>query len=65
MKNLLRSARESRTRRVALDEVTRVDAAADFFGEEHVPRYAISMGVATILEACGPAHHVPDASVHH
>ena len=36
---------------MALDEATRVDAAADFFGEEHVPRYAISMGVATILQA--------------
>ena len=46
-----RSSRESRTRRVALDEATRIDAAADFFGEEHVPRYAISMGVATILQA--------------
>ena len=36
---------------MALDEATRVDAATDFFGEEHVPRYAISMGVATILQA--------------
>ena len=34
-----------------LDAVTRRDAAADFFGEENVPREAITMGVATILEA--------------
>ena len=33
-----------------LDRVTRVDAASDFFGEPHVPRKAITMGVATILE---------------
>ena len=31
--------------------MTRKDAAADFFGEENVPREAITMGVATILEA--------------
>jgi len=42
---------ESRTRSVTLDPVTRIDAAADFFGEEHVPREAITMGVGTILEA--------------
>jgi glucosamine-6-phosphate deaminase len=41
----------SRTRLVHLDNVTRRDAAADFFGEEHVPREAITMGIATILEA--------------
>ena len=34
-----------------LDAITRRDAAADFFGEENVPREAITMGVATILEA--------------
>jgi glucosamine-6-phosphate deaminase len=45
------SGRESRTRRVALDTVTRRDAAADFFGEDNVPYEAITMGVATILEA--------------
>jgi hypothetical protein len=28
-----------------------MDAASDFFGEEHVPRRAITMGVGTILEA--------------
>ncbi len=42
---------ESRTRVVHLDAVTRRDAAADFFGEEFVPREAVTMGVATILEA--------------
>ncbi|MEX2582781.1 MAG: glucosamine-6-phosphate deaminase [Gemmatimonadota bacterium] len=42
---------ESRTRRVALDTVTRRDASADFFGEDNVPYEAITMGVATILDA--------------
>ena len=42
---------ESRTRLVHLDAITRKDAAADFFGEENVPREAITMGVATILGA--------------
>lgn len=45
------SRADSRTRLVTLDTVTRRDAAADFFGEENVPREAITMGVATILEA--------------
>jgi glucosamine-6-phosphate deaminase len=45
------SGMESRTRLVTLDTITRKDAAADFFGEEYVPREAITMGVATILEA--------------
>lgn len=42
---------DSRTRLITLDMVTRKDAAADFFGEENVPREAITMGVGTILEA--------------
>jgi glucosamine-6-phosphate deaminase len=42
---------EARTRLVTLDTVTRRDAAADFFGEDNVPRAAITMGLATILEA--------------
>jgi glucosamine-6-phosphate deaminase len=42
---------DSRTRLVHLDAVTRRDAAADFFGEEFVPKEAVTMGVATILEA--------------
>ena len=45
------SGAESRTRAVTLDLVTRKDTAADFFGEENVPREAITMGVATIFEA--------------
>ena len=45
------SGAESRTRLVHLDAVTRADAAADFFGEDHVPREAVTMGVATILNA--------------
>ncbi len=45
------SARESRTRLITLDHVTRMDAASDFFGEQYVPRRAITMGVGTILEA--------------
>src|SRR5438552_7402468 len=45
------SSADSRTRLVTLDTVTRRDAAADFFGEEYVPREAITMSVATILDA--------------
>jgi glucosamine-6-phosphate deaminase len=45
------SASRSRTRLVALDAITRSDAAASFGGEEHTPRFAITMGVKTILEA--------------
>jgi glucosamine-6-phosphate deaminase len=45
------SGLESRTRLVHLDTITRKDASADFFGEENVPREAITMGVATIMAA--------------
>jgi len=45
------SGADSRTRRISLDTVTRRDAAGDFFGEENVPTEAITMGVATIMEA--------------
>jgi glucosamine-6-phosphate deaminase len=45
------SSAASRTRLVTLDTVTRQEAAADFFGEDGVPREAVTMGVATILEA--------------
>jgi glucosamine-6-phosphate deaminase len=45
------SGENSRTRVVHLDSVTRRDAAADFFGEDNVPREAITMGIATILQA--------------
>jgi len=45
------SGRESRTRLLYLDTITRSDAAADFFGEGNVPPEAITMGVASILDA--------------
>jgi glucosamine-6-phosphate deaminase len=45
------SPRDSRTRLITLDKVTRMDAASDFFGEWNVPRKAMTMGVGTILDA--------------
>jgi glucosamine-6-phosphate deaminase len=45
------SPRDSRTRLITLDRITRMDAASDFFGERNVPRKAVTMGVGTILEA--------------
>ncbi|MEK6702143.1 MAG: glucosamine-6-phosphate deaminase [Planctomycetota bacterium] len=45
------SPKDSRTRLITLDRVTRMDAASDFFGEWNVPRTAITMGVGTILDA--------------
>jgi glucosamine-6-phosphate deaminase len=45
------SPRDSVTRLITLDRVTRADAASDFFGESNVPRRAITMGVGTILRA--------------
>ena len=45
------SIRNSRTRLCTLDPITRQSAASDFFGEENVPTQAITMGLATILEA--------------
>lgn len=45
------SDRSTRTRMITLDRVTRTDVASDFFGAENVPRFAITMGVGTILEA--------------
>jgi len=45
------STRQSRTRLVTLDPVTRRDAGSGFFGEENVPHQALTMGVGTILEA--------------
>ena len=45
------SPRNSRTRTVTLDGITRRDAAPGFFGEENVPAQAITMGVASILDA--------------
>ena len=45
------SSATSRTRLVVLDTITRRVAANDFFGTENVPAEAVTMGVATILEA--------------
>ncbi|MDN5201342.1 glucosamine-6-phosphate deaminase [Fulvivirgaceae bacterium BMA10] len=45
------SMANSRTRLITLDQITRTDAASDFFGEEFVPRRAITMGVGTIMAA--------------
>jgi glucosamine-6-phosphate deaminase len=45
------SPADSRTRLIALDRVTRLDAASDFYGQQHVPLRAITMGVGTIMES--------------
>ncbi len=45
------SAFNSKTRLVSLDRLTRNDAADSFNGEEHVPHFAITMGVGTIISA--------------
>jgi glucosamine-6-phosphate deaminase len=45
------SSEKSLTRMITLDQVTRIDAASDFFGEENVPQKAITMGVGTILKS--------------
>lgn len=41
----------TRTRVVAIDEVTRKEAAAEFFSEDNVPEFAVTMGMGTLLEA--------------
>jgi glucosamine-6-phosphate deaminase len=41
----------SLTRLISLDHITITDAASDFFGEEYVPRKAVTMGVGTIMKA--------------
>jgi len=45
------SIRNGRTHLCTLDPVTRLAAASNFFGEENVPTQAITMGLASILEA--------------
>jgi len=45
------SSERSVTRIITLDQVTRLDAASDFFGEENVPKNALTMGVGTILKS--------------
>lgn len=45
------SSEKSATRLITLDQVTRIDAASDFFGEENVPKNAITLGVGSILKS--------------
>jgi glucosamine-6-phosphate deaminase len=45
------SSKESGTRMISLDHITRVDAASDFFGEENVPKQAVTMGIGSIMKA--------------
>ncbi|MCP4375054.1 MAG: glucosamine-6-phosphate deaminase, partial [bacterium] len=45
------SSRDSITRLIALDYLTRLDAGSDFFGLENVPTRAITMGVGTAMSA--------------
>jgi len=45
------SSERTQTRLITLDQITRIDAASDFFGEENVPTKAITMGVGTILKS--------------
>ena len=45
------SHRNSQTRTITLDHLTRYDAAPSFKGIENVPRKAITMGIQTILSA--------------
>jgi glucosamine-6-phosphate deaminase len=45
------SPRHSFTRLVVLDPLTRRDAAGDFGGDAQTPRYAVTMGVRSILNA--------------
>ena len=45
------SPKDSRTRRIHLDEITRQDAAPAFGGIGNVPTHAVTMGCGTILEA--------------
>jgi glucosamine-6-phosphate deaminase len=41
----------SLTHRVRLDRTTRIDIAGDFFGVEHTPETALTMGVGSIMKA--------------
>ena len=41
----------SPTRLVHLDTQTRISLASDFFGMEHVPQKAVTIGIRTILQA--------------
>ncbi|MDR1368725.1 MAG: glucosamine-6-phosphate deaminase [Dysgonamonadaceae bacterium] len=41
----------SRTRLITMDYSTRMSAASNFFGEENVPGYCITMGIGTVMDA--------------
>jgi len=45
------SDKYSETRLITLDYATRMGAASNFYGEENVPRYCLTMGLGTILNA--------------
>lgn len=45
------SSLNSYTRLVSLDDITRTEAASDFFGKDNVPRKAITLGIKTILKS--------------
>jgi len=45
------SSRSDRTRKVILDSITRKDASAQFYGDDHVPRQGLTVGVGTILDS--------------
>jgi glucosamine-6-phosphate deaminase len=45
------SAFNSETRLITLDYSTRMGAASNFFGEENVPSYCITMGLETIMRS--------------
>ncbi len=45
------SMSDSQTRLVTLDNLTRIDAAKDFYGKHYVPKYAITMGINTIMKS--------------
>lgn len=42
---------DSQTRLVTLDNLTRIDAAKDFYGKHYVPKHAITMGINTIMKS--------------
>lgn len=45
------STLESPTRLVTLDNITRVDAAKDFYSKHNVPKNAITMGIGSIMKS--------------
>ncbi|KAM9958011.1 hypothetical protein ACTFIW_012987 [Dictyostelium discoideum] len=45
------SLANTKTRLVDLEQNTRIDAASDFFGTEHVPHHALTMGLSTMFNS--------------